>query len=53
LLSASIKSIQQSPFVGKYFAERTLPSAPLDKAFTECKWLFAGRKNTQQSPDFR
>ena len=49
LPSARIKSTQQRSFAKKNFVERTLPSATLDKAFAECKGLFAECKNTRQS----
>jgi hypothetical protein len=41
LPSAPIKSTRQSPFAKKNFAERTLLSATLGKAFAEWKGLFA------------
>jgi hypothetical protein len=53
LLSASVKSTQQSLFVEKIFAERTLLSATFGKAFAECKGLFVECKNTRQSPNFQ
>ena len=53
LPSGPIKSTRQRPFAEKIFAERTLPSATLGKAFAECKGLFAECKNTRQSRDLQ